>query len=107
MHIWMDHAVGGRQDRPRQACPPGRGWRFLGVRNSGDRALGDLDERRLRVWQIGTERLVKPAGVNRELGAAIRQRGGLDVRPGDGCGKLRLELDEDFALIGGLSRDVH
>jgi hypothetical protein len=47
------------------------------------------------------------AGVDRELGAAIRQRGGLNVWPDDGRWKLRLELDKDLALIGRHSRDVH
>lgn len=47
------------------------------------------------------------ARVDRELGAAIRQRGGLDVWPDDGRRKLRLELDKDLALIGRHSRDVH
>src|SRR5260370_9272782 len=88
MNIWMDRAVGGRQDRPRRARPPGRSGRFLAERNSGERALGDRHERCLRVWQIGAERLVKPAGVDGELGAAIRQRGGPDVRPGAAAAQL-------------------
>src|SRR5260370_2091818 len=88
MNIWMDRAVGGRKDRPRRACPPGWGGRFLAERNSGERALGDRHERGLRVWQIGAERLVKPAGVDGELGAAIRHRGGPDVPAGACAGKF-------------------
>jgi hypothetical protein len=90
-----------------KARPPGRGWRFLAERDSGERALGDRHERRLRVWQIGTERLVKPAGVDRELGAAIRQLGRLDIRPDDGRWKPRLELGDDLPLSGRHPRDAH
>src|SRR6266849_9589485 len=100
MNIWMDRAVGGRQDGPRRARPPGRGWRFLAERDSGERALGDRHERCLRVWQVGAERLVEPAGVDDELGTAVGQRGGLDVRAGGGRGEVRLEGAEVLALIG-------
>ena len=107
MNVWMDRAVGGRQDRPGGAYPPGWSWRFLGERNSGERPLGDRHERRLRVWQIGTECLMKPAEVDGVLGAATRQQGGADVRAGDGRGEVRLERAEVFALIGRESGDDH
>jgi hypothetical protein len=88
MNIGMDYAIGGRQNRPRRARPPGRDWRLLAERNSGERALGDRHERCLRVWQIGAECLMKPSGIDGELGATIRQRGGLVYGPTTAAGNL-------------------